>query len=333
MDGNSPIPTETGNPTVLALKALQGWLALEGGNSRQANVLRVLVDVSLKASLAGQPLPFEDREKIRLLVREHEVDTSEAASSKWLPPKVLMTWWWAREASRRAYFQSQGLSQCLELRTQEGGGRGNTTRLRFEVSALPDPEAYQSPESTQPQDRIEYQSEPARAVWWLRWLLPPGQTVIHSWRGPLIALFALASMAVIPLLGLVALNKLNHPGPITAKDLQTLLLVSVLGLMVYRFIRPWWQLPLQRLTIASDFMLATNQLYGQLQLVRDRQKKVTGTLSLVRYYAACSHCGGTVELAEGGRNFPSRIIGRCRDSPSEHVYSFDPVTRRGLPLR
>jgi hypothetical protein len=126
---------------------------------------------------------------------------------------------------------------------------------------------------------------------------------------------------------------LSHPGAIRAKDLQTLLLVCILGLLAYRFIRPWWHLPERRLTIASDFMLASNQLYGQLQLVRDREKKRTGFFSLVRYYAACGYCGGTVELSEGGSEFPSRIIGRCRDSPSEHVYSFDPVTRRGLPLR
>lgn len=333
MDGNSPKPTETGNPTVLALKALEGWLALEGGNTRQANVLRVLVDVSLKASLAGQSLPVEDREKIRLLVREYEVDTSDAVSSKWLPPKVLMTWWRAREASRQAYFQAQGLSQCLELRIQEGGGRGNTTRLHFELSALPDPETYQAPESTQHDGSIEYQIEPARAIWLLRWFLPPGHTAIHSWRGPIIVLFALGSMALLPLLGFLTLAVLNHPGPIMAKDLQFILFMVVFGLLVYRFIRPWWRLPEQRLTIASDFMLATDQLHGQLQLVRDTQRKVTGTLSLVRYFAACGHCGGTVELAEGGREFPGRIIGRCRDSPSEHVYSFDPVTRHGLPLR
>lgn len=333
MDGNSPIPTETGNPTVLALKALEGWLALEGGNSRPADALRALVRVSMKATLAGHPLPLEDRDKLRLWVREMEADTSETPMNRWLPSKELQRWWLARESSRHAYHQANGLTQTLELRIQDGGGRGNPTRLRFELVPLADPESSQSMESTSSPDGIAYQSEPARAVWWLRWLLPPGHTAIHSWRGPIIVLFALVSMALIPMLGLLSLAVLNHPGPIMAKDLQVILFVVVLGLLVYRFIRPWWRLPDQRLTIASDFILATDQLHGQLQLVRDRQRKVTGTLSLVRYFAVCGHCGGTVELAEGGRDFPGRIVGRCRDSPSEHVYSFDPVTRQGRTLR
>ena len=56
-------------------------------------------------------------------------------------------------------------------------------------------------------------------------------------------------------------------------------------------------------------------------------------LYLSRYSGNCSVCGGVVRACDGGREFPRRIIGICELSPSEHIFSFDPKTRHGLPLR
>lgn len=53
-----------------------------------------------------------------------------------------------------------------------------------------------------------------------------------------------------------------------------------------------------------------------------------------RYVADCPICDAeTVMLARGGVEFPGRIVGRCRNSPHEHVFSFDRVTLEGAPLR
>ena len=333
MDGNSPKPTETGLTTVLTLQTLEEWLALEGGNSRNANAMRALTTTSLRAAKAGHPLPLEDRDKLRWLVRDIEADTSEAPLSRWLPTKDLQTWWQARSASRLDYFQTRGLSLIPELLIQDGGGRGNATRYRFDLTPLPAPQTSQSIDQALSGDGITYQSEPAQPVFWLRWFMTPGHNPINTWRGLLIVLFVLAVMGLIPMLGILALGVLNHPGPTLARDVQSLIILSIIGYGVYRFIRPWWHLPRQRITIASDFMLASNQLHGQLQLVRDKERKITGTISLLRYHAICICCGGTVDLDNGGQAFPGRIIGRCGDSPLEHVYSFDVVLRNGERIR
>ena len=55
--------------------------------------------------------------------------------------------------------------------------------------------------------------------------------------------------------------------------------------------------------------------------------------AFVRYSAACPICGGIVEIHEGRRAFPDRLIGRCRLAAREHLFSFDPALRTGYPLQ
>ena len=38
-------------------------------------------------------------------------------------------------------------------------------------------------------------------------------------------------------------------------------------------------------------------------------------------------------LKDGEPDYPRRLVGRCHESPREHVFSFDRVTRRGCVLR
>ena len=336
MEGNSPKIPETLNQEVSSLCSLQSWLDSEGGNARAAHVFRVLANASLRALKAGQSPPLMERDNLRALVQEMEADTSESPTTKWLITRDLFIWWNSRQSARTSFFLAQGLILQPELQIQEGGGRGNPSRygLRFAplTPLVSEPENDQHDSAVTPGE-IHYESEPARAIFWLRWLLPPGITELQSWRGPLIVLFALGGMGMIPFLAVLALAALNHPGPLSAKDAQVLLVLALLGYLVYRFMRPWFHLPARRIVIASDFMLATNQLHGQLQLIRNKELKRTGRLSLVRYHSTCAVCAGRVELDDGGREFPERIIGRCQDSPAEHIYSFEPVSRMGVLLR
>ena len=71
-------------------------------------------------------------------------------------------------------------------------------------------------------------------------------------------------------------------------------------------------------------------------VVLDCEQGREGRTAIVirRYVADCPICDAeTVMLARGGAEFPGRIVGRCRNSPREHVFSFDRVTLEGAPLR
>ncbi|HEX7820883.1 MAG TPA: hypothetical protein VF463_09720 [Sphingobium sp.] len=71
-------------------------------------------------------------------------------------------------------------------------------------------------------------------------------------------------------------------------------------------------------------------------VVLDCEQWREGRMAIVvrSYVADCPICDAeTVMLERGGAEFPGRIVGRCRNSPREHVFSFDRVTLEGAPLR
>ena len=56
-------------------------------------------------------------------------------------------------------------------------------------------------------------------------------------------------------------------------------------------------------------------------------------LEVVRYSASCPICAGDIVVSKSTIEFRSRLVGRCRQSPREHVFSFDHVTLTGRFLR
>ena len=66
------------------------------------------------------------------------------------------------------------------------------------------------------------------------------------------------------------------------------------------------------------------------QPVRAGDERVIG---LVRYTATCPECSAAVELRYGEGHERRRLFGCCVESPQEHVFTFDRVTRRGRRIR
>ncbi|MFQ3237056.1 MAG: hypothetical protein ACI9C4_002634 [Paraglaciecola sp.] len=44
-------------------------------------------------------------------------------------------------------------------------------------------------------------------------------------------------------------------------------------------------------------------------------------------------CGDPIIIKNGGKKFGGRYVGKCTLAPSEHVFIFDHLTKRGLPAR
>lgn len=87
-----------------------------------------------------------------------------------------------------------------------------------------------------------------------------------------------------------------------------------------------------RIIIASDYLMGWGEtsLVQELVTVKDEKgyflhKKVR----LTKYVGLCPLCKAQVELEKGEPDFPRGIIGRCKESPREHIYSFDRVTKLG----
>lgn len=90
-----------------------------------------------------------------------------------------------------------------------------------------------------------------------------------------------------------------------------------------------------RLFEDRSLLLSINDVAGSGEgVILDREKvDDVNHMVLRRYVASCPICStALIGLALGEPHFKRRIVGRCEDSPREHVFSFDGVTLEGAPL-
>ena len=113
--------------------------------------------------------------------------------------------------------------------------------------------------------------------------------------------------------------------------------IIAIGLVSWVYSSPLYRVVTNRIVMAPDWMIGLKADSVQLELKRIDTNPETGNpvraLRLVTYSAKCPICTGRVEVVGGGLEFPFRLVGRCMESPREHVYSFDHVTKTGKPLR
>ena len=153
----------------------------------------------------------------------------------------------------------------------------------------------------------------------LRWVFASGMIVL--------TLLAVAAIALTFTVGIRATR------PPNLADLISLLTVAGLVAVVrpiYRFFDDLFDL---RIVMAPEALTPISQTNVTLEIRRPSGDDEVGELAFVRYTALCAKCDGSVVVYPGGQDFPGRLVGRCRRSGREHVYSFDHVVRIGLPLR
>jgi hypothetical protein len=95
-------------------------------------------------------------------------------------------------------------------------------------------------------------------------------------------------------------------------------------------IKPFIRLLNDRIIAAPELFLALDETPAQLELYKAEDERV---IRFVRHFGYCMICGAEVNLDSGEPDFPRRLVGRCSESPREHVFSFDRVTRKGYTLR
>lgn len=125
----------------------------------------------------------------------------------------------------------------------------------------------------------------------------------------------------------------NSTTPLSARDLLLIAALIVAPLATLRYLEQSLQLFEDRIVLASELLLAWREDGATIEVVRSGREETPNTLLVRRYTATCLVCGSMVKLDKGDPDFPGRIVGRCTESPREHVFSFDRVTRSGIALR
>lgn len=340
MDGNSPKLAETALMHVSALNALLDWLRREGGNQRIPLALEILAEQTATDLGKGHLTPEMDADSLRTLYYAiHGGVMPKGLAGRWLARREVTNWWTERQRQLRDACCDAGCEWLPRLMIKEGGGRGNPTTYWFDFEPVPAEDDFSSSEEpgdgVRADDRsdIQYTLEPAVAAWWVRIFIGRNHFRMRSWRG-----IALLCMVALPFLTLaffwlVVFLSLRVPRPVTTADITLLLTAALLTRMYWKGLKPIVRLAHDRVTLASDLFLSINQMYGQFRMSRDAGSKLAGAwFSVVRHWACCPICSGDVEVQSGGESFPGRLVGRCIDSPLEHVYSFDPVSLTGSAL-
>lgn len=115
-------------------------------------------------------------------------------------------------------------------------------------------------------------------------------------------------------------------------------LLLLAAIIYWIYLRPLVRLYDSRIMMAHPLLYPLNDRDCQVEVLWDfpeqnQNRARAYNLRLVRYAATCPICKGKVWLEDGGLQFFNRLVGRCVEEPSEHVFSFDRKLRFGFWLR
>lgn len=211
--------------------------------------------------------------------------------------------------------------------------QGNPSTYRILADPLPH-EGAPEPVSLVPEGGIYYTPESITAPGaWLSKALNAGivpWTAAARWSLMLTVMTGL--IAVLILAWLLLYFGMRVTRPLSPADVTTVFvfLMLIAGVAsVFRFFGELFDL---RIVMAPSLLTPLSKDNVTLEL-RPSTVDAAGELVFARYTSTCPICNASVELFDGGKDFPGRIVGRCRRSAREHVYSFDHARKIGRPLR
>lgn len=212
------------------------------------------------------------------------------------------------------------------------GGQGRHSYYYLVSKPLNEAEKIESKFYDIPAGGVHYVPELSDVPIWARWVngfvLKGWQKYIFLSPAMVVTLFASIAFSVLITQGIY--------GKISTVSWLSQWLV-IIALVVWAFSSPLFRVVSNRIVMAPDWMTRLKDTNVQLELKKidtdPETGKVTRELRLMVYSAKCPVCTGRVEVVGGGIEFPFRLVGRCTESPREHVFSFDHITRTGKLLR
>lgn len=174
--------------------------------------------------------------------------------------------------------------------------------------------------------QMTYCSGPDLSTWG-RFIFRDGRLRRGHWRWKL-----LAGRVLVSVVGAGAAVVIALLTALTAKAgdiaLKLALEAAIFAVFLYFKARAWHRTIEDRLRSAPDELVSPSDP-TQLEIVGVGPQ---AEWRIVRYTGTCTVCSGEVQVRPGEPDFPRRMVGRCAQSPREHVFSFDRITLIGGPL-
>ena len=184
---------------------------------------------------------------------------------------------------------------------------------------------------------VTYQREPTSKVkpsLFIRLFFRNGELKMYSPKGLLLIALMLTSLLLDILIVLFSIVFI-----IFMKDVPTLSLVTALTIIALIpfayvnylwFFKPLHHLMTHRVSKAPLLFVSLNTDNGDVEMYKGadgyRIAKITAFTSI------CPICTAPIELADGKPDQKPPLVGRCREAPHAHVYSFDRMTLKGYFL-
>ncbi|MGL5632279.1 MAG: hypothetical protein ACRDD3_07940 [Azovibrio sp.] len=303
--------------------------------SNPFEILQFLAENTLKKLEEGKEAKFNN-----FALQEGVMGQIGPDPSSWLSPvwKKLNTHIrQEREEGLQQYAAKDGLTHYPWVKKLDSsGGAGNQALYFIEAIPIP-PQAFKArPELNLPKVDIEYILEKKLIPsWWGRYLFD-ADFKAKGWRKHIFIwpqVFWIISMLILGALILYAMS-LNTSQVTTSTLASFFIALAILAYTAWSFMKIVRLLD-DRLAMAPELMLGLRE-YGvciEVMSPEEPGKIRPRSLRLVKYAAICPTCKAQVLLDKGEPDFPRRIVGRCHESPREHVFSFDRVSQTGYRLR
>lgn len=161
-----------------------------------------------------------------------------------------------------------------------------------------------------------------------------GELKMLSFKGILLILMLLLSFFLDILIAIYAVFVVMLMNEIPNLKLWQAFLYAILIPVAYLnwryFFLPLYSLPFERVIKAPMFFANVNVDNADIEMYRDADR--LNVARVTEFTATCPICSGTVILAQGKPDQKQPLVGRCREAPHAHVYSFDRMTMKGYFL-
>lgn len=223
--------------------------------------------------------------------------------------------------------EEKGLSDSkYRIELSDTGEKGGAKNKKHHFLKLTSIENNQIIDKSIESKTVEYQAVQLPKVSW--YVKPFISIELSAWRLFLFFMFPIVLMLIIYLL---FIQSIFTP---TANEILILFLFSVISFWIWRLAFPFYEANTMRIAIAPQWMMKWSQVTAQIESVPLSKLRKTGRpfrkLEFVIYEGKCPICQNTVEVEKGKRQFRGRLIGICSESPREHKFSFDHVTKKGV---
>ena len=254
--------------------------------------------------------------------------------------QILLDEFVERESVSESNFGSIGYRPIFKFDISTGG-RGKESLLWLDI------EKYTKDENTLDNDfyiekttdifKITYSRKDANEVkpsWFTKLVFKNNELKMRSVKGIAVMLFFMSGIIVEFLL--VAFAFLVF---LLIRDLKTLklweaLLYCTFVPMAYLswvgLFRPLHNLMTHRVIKAPDFFISISAENADIEMYKGKDGYKVARVT--EFSATCPICSAPIELADGKPDQKAPLVGRCREAPHVHVYSFDRVTLKGFFL-